>query len=229
MPPGPEVLTWAGARHCPSRKSHKHKRNTWSCTHSSDQETEAWRQKTDRNKYWQASYMLDSLSLQSLREGHKEGAHPGALGSRRQIFWLPDLGMGAQCPAPPDHAPHPLSEHAHRGTHMGGQDTVQGALLALLLCLQSPSTNSMPWTHSTHEKFQAELRLKWDPADSQRDWGTNWRQTGTQPCPQGDNIPVCQLTKLGHENPGEWAGSKSAWENPRRLAGGGGIWQQPRG
>lgn len=128
--------------------------------------------------------------LGSLPTVSQEKAHPGPIGSRRQHFMAPRSGPGCSVSCPPGQAAHSRSEHAHRGTFTQGSGYSQGALLALLLCLHSPSTSSM-----------AELRLSWIPADT-------LKQARAQPCPQEGNIPVCQPTKVGRRNPGEWAANE---------------------
>lgn len=139
--------------------------------------------------------------LGSLPTVSQEKAHPGPIGSRRQHFMAPRPGPGCSVSCPPGQAAHSRSEHAHRGTFTQGSGYSQGTLLALLLCLHSPSTSSMSWTQFIDEKSQAELRLSWIPADT-------LRQARAQPCPQEGNIPVCQLTKVGRGNPGEWAANE---------------------
>lgn len=71
----------------------------------------------------------------------KERARPDPTGSRGQHFMAPRSVPGCSVPC----LSLPIRTRTQENTH-SSQGTVKGALLALLLCLQSPSTSSMPWT-----------------------------------------------------------------------------------
>lgn len=154
--------------HYPSRKSHKHSKTKGSRTYFSDQETEAWRQSTERNNHSRASNMLGALPTLS-QGGTQGGSSPRPHTQQKAAFMAPRSGPGWMFSVLPLEAV-PLTPYQNMHT---GQDTVKGALHALLLCLQSPSTSSMPWTHLTKEKSQAELRPSWDQADTLRGCGAS--------------------------------------------------------
>lgn len=160
-------LTWAGARCLSHTTPHINLtsiRKPRGLTPTSQiRKLRLGRQSTGRNKHSQASYMLGSLPTIS-QGGIQRGSSPRSLRQQEAAFMAPRSGPGCSVSCPQGCATHSLSEHAHRG-----QDTVKGTLLALLLCLRSPSTSSMTCTHLTNKKPQAELRPSWDPVGTLRD------------------------------------------------------------